>query len=461
MWGTVIAASALPVLDDAELKLIDEEFASAGVRLVLGSVVDMAGVARAKSVPAARSAAFHRSGMGASPTWNVFCIDNGIAFTSRLGVAGDLRLRADLTARRLLGDGLAWAPAEFHRQDGALDPGCARGLLRGIQDSMPGRGLAALVGCELEFVLTHPDGTALPASSWQAYGLGSALDAEAFLTDLAGAFEAADLPLEQVHAEYGAGQYELSLAPAEPVAAADRVVAARLLVGRVARRHGRAVSLSPLPFAGGAGNGAHQHLSLTHHGAPLLSGGTGPHGLTGDGAAAVAGIVAGLPDLLAVLAGSVLSGPRLQPGHWAGAYACWGLENREAAVRLCAATPGNPHGASVELKCADPSANPYLVTAVLLGLALDGISRKAVLPPEVPGDPTDLSPAALAQAGAVPLTAGQPETLDRLARSPLAERLLGPDILDALLAVRRYEQDHYGQQDTAGLADRFRFAWSA
>jgi glutamine synthetase len=84
MWGTVTAASALPVLDDAELKLIDEEFAAGGVRLVLGSVVDMAGVARAKSVPAARSAAFHRSGMGASPTWNVLCIDNGIAFTPPL-----------------------------------------------------------------------------------------------------------------------------------------------------------------------------------------------------------------------------------------------------------------------------------------------------------------------------------------------------------------------------------------
>ena len=194
---------------------------------------------------------------------------------------------------------------------------------------------------------------------------------------------------------------------------------------------------------------------------PLFSGGPGPHGLTSHGAAAVAGIVAGLPDLLAVLADSVLSGHRLQPGHWAGAYACWGLENREAAVRLCAATLGNPHGASLGLKCADPSANPYLVTAVLLGLALDGISRGAALPPEIPGDPADLYPAEAARAGASRLAAGQPESLDRLASSALAERLLGQDIVDALLAVRRYEHDHYGHQDAAGLADRFRFAWSA
>jgi glutamine synthetase len=461
MWGAVIAASALPVLEDAELKLIQDEFAAAGIRLLLGSVMDMAGVARAKSVPAQRSVAFHRYGMGASPTWNVFCIDNGIAFTSRLGVTGDLRLRADLAARRLLGDGVAWAPAELHRQDGEPDPGCARGLLRGMRDTMAAQGLTALVGCEVEFVLTRADGAPLPARPWHAYGLSSALDAEAFLADLVTAFEAAGLPLEQVHAEYGDGQYELSLAPADPVTAADYVVAARLLAGRVARRHGLAVSLSPLPFAGGAGNGAHQHLSLARNGVPLLSGGDGPHGLTSDGAAALAGVVAGLPDLLAVLAGSVLSGYRLVPGHWSGAFACWGLENREAAVRLCAATQGNPHGASLELKCADPSANPYLVTAVLLGLALDGITRGAVPPPEVRGNPADQSPAEAARTGTVPLAAGRQESLDQLAGSALAQRLLGADILDALLAVRRYEQDHYGQQDVADLADRFRFAWSA
>jgi glutamine synthetase len=87
---------------------IDERLA--GARLLAGTMVDPAGVIRAKHVPVARARAFHTGGMGASPTWNVFCIDNAIAFTPRFGVVGDLRLCADLAAARHLGDGLAWAP---------------------------------------------------------------------------------------------------------------------------------------------------------------------------------------------------------------------------------------------------------------------------------------------------------------------------------------------------------------
>ena len=120
---------------------------------------------------------------------------------------------------------------------------------------------------------------------------------------------------------------------------------------------------------------------------PVFSGGSGPHGMTPRGAAAVAGIVAGLPDLQGVLAGSVLSPLRLEPGNWAGAFACWGLENREAAVRFVEATAGNPHGANVELKAIDGSANAYLAGAALLGLALDGIDRDLPLPPRCRSTP--------------------------------------------------------------------------
>jgi glutamine synthetase len=221
------------------------------------------------------------------------------------------------------------------------------------------------------------------------------------------------------------------------------------------------VSFSPLPFAGGSGNGAHQHLSLTLNGAPLLSGGRGPHGLTDDGGAAIGGIVAGLPELTAVFAGSVLSPHRLQPGHWSGAFACWGLENREAAVRLCTATPGNPHGASVELKCIDPSANPYLAAATFLGLALEGLAGGTPLPPEVTVAPAELTREEATRTGAVRLPADQAAALDGLKGSDLARRLLGDEILEALTAVRHYELDTYGGQEVEAVAEKLRYAWSA
>ena len=451
----------MPVLAADELSAAVANLAGAGARLLVGSVVDMAGVARAKVVPLARAAAFHRAGMGASPTWNVFCIDNVVAMTPRLGVVGDQRLRADLTAARFVGDHLAWAPAEFFEQDGRPVPGCARGRLRRVQAQAEAQGLQVLVGNEIEFVVTAPDGSPLAVDRWQAYGLGSFLSFEPFVDELHDALNSVGLAVEQLHAEYADHQFELSLPPARPLPAADGVVLARLVIGRVARRHGLGVSFSPLPFTGGAGNGAHLHLSLARDGVPLLGGGDGPHRLTAEGAAAVAGIVAGLPETLAVFAGSVLSSLRLLPGRWSGAYACWGLENREAAVRFCAATQGNPHGGNVELKCVDPTSNPYLAAATMLGLALHGMATGAVLPPEVSRDPSQLTSDEAAQARVVRLADNQGDTLAALRGSTLAIELLGDDIVEALLSVRQHEHRTYAEVDPASLAARFRFAWSS
>jgi glutamine synthetase len=171
--------------------------------------------------------------------------------------------------------------------------------------------------------------------------------------------------------------------------------------------------------------------------------------------------VPGQPELTAVFAGSVLSPHRLQPGHWSGAFACWGLENREAAVRLCAATSGTPHGASVELKCIDPSANPYLAAATFLGLALDGLAGGAPLPPEVTVAPAELTAEEAARTGTVRLPADQAAALDALGASDLARRLLGEEILEALTAVRRHELVTYGGQDVEAVAEKLRYAWSA
>lgn len=444
----------MEVMGDAELHTAVARLDDRGVRVLAGSVVDLAGVPRAKAVPLARAEVFHRVGMGASPSWHVFCADNAIAFTERLGVVGDLRLRADLAAARVIGDGYAWAPAEFHRQDGTPDPHCARGRLRAVQAAAQAAGLDVRVGHELEFTLTDADGRPLPERHWQGYGLVSLLERGPFAADLVDALAGAGLVVEQLHAEYGNGQFEVSLAPGTPVAAADGVVLARLVVGRVVRAHGMLASFSPMPFAGGAGNGAHLHLSFTRAGRPLLSGGGGPRGLTAEGAAAVAGIVTGLPQMLAVLAGSVLSPVRLTPGAWSGAFACWGLENREAAVRLVAATPGTPYGANVEVKCGDPSANVHLASAALIGLALDGIESGARLPAEVCVDP-------VGDPAAERLPATQGAVLDAFEASEPAARVLGEEIVAALLAVRRHEQRAYGGAEVAALADRFRFAWSS
>lgn len=434
---------------------------SDGVASLIGTVVTPAGLIHAKTVPTRRVGAFADPGLGASPVWHVFAIDQaGIVVGDGIGVVGDQRIRIDLDELRTLGDGLAWAPGSFFDQDGSPDPFCSRGTLTRVEKRLAAAGLDALVGHEMEFVLVGPDGARLPSQLWAQYGLAGVLEFEGFVKDVTEAAITAGVAVEQLHPEYGANQFEISLAPTSPVAAADQLTVLRIIVGRVARRHGVRVSLSPVPFAGSVGSGAHQHFSLRHDGVPLFAGGTGARGMRPAGEAAVAGVLAGLPQAQAVLCGSILSGLRMQPGSWSGAQVCWGTENREAAVRFLQGGYGNPYGANVEVKVVDPSANPYFATAAILGLALDGIERELPLGQETTVDPSSLTERERTDAGIAVLTDDQLTMVDALAGSSLLRGILGDSAVNAIAAVRRYEHDNYGDLPPDELAEKFRLAWS-
>lgn len=106
MTATPLAAAAIAQLE------------AEGVDTVIGTVVNPAGLTQAKTVPIRRTNTFANPGLGASPVWHTFCIDQcSIAFTADISVVGDQRLRIDLSALRIIGDGLAWAPAGFFEQD--------------------------------------------------------------------------------------------------------------------------------------------------------------------------------------------------------------------------------------------------------------------------------------------------------------------------------------------------------
>ena len=449
MTATPLAAAAIAQLE------------AEGVDTVIGTTVNPAGLSQAKTVPIRRTNMFADPGLGASPSWHAFAIDqSGIAFTDDVGVVGDQRLRIDLSSLRIVGDGLAWAPAAFFEQDGAPVPVCSRGTLGRIEAALNEAGIEAAIGHEIEFVLVDPDGGRLPAALWAQYGLDGVLEHEAFVRDVHAAATAAGVGVEQFHPEYGANQFEISLSPLAPVAAADQLALARLIIGRAARRHGLRVSLSPVPFAGSVGSGAHQHFSLSTPEGPLFTDGTGVAGMTPAGESAVAGVVNGLLEAQGILCGSIVSGLRMRPGNWAGAYACWGTENREAAVRFVKGGPGNPRGGNVEVKVIDPSANPYLASATILGLALDGIKRQALLPSETTIDPANLSDSDRDGAGIVRLPEAQFEAITALDNSTLLRSILGDPVVDMVVAVRRMEHERYGDLGPEQLADKFRMAWS-
>jgi glutamine synthetase len=256
------------------------------------------------------------------------------------------------------------------------------------------------------------------------------------------------------------GQLEVSVAPADPVGAADTTVLVRQTIRAMAATHGMRASFSPVVIAGHVGNGGHVHFSLWRDGVNLFAGGRGPHGMTETGEAFVAGVLAELPALVAVGCPSVPSYLRLIPSHWAGAFACWGRENREAAIRFVTGMVGSRDtAANTEVKCFDQSANPYLVTGALIAAGLAGVERDLRLPEEVTVDPGDFSDEELARRGIQRLPQSLEEALSHFEKSDVQRDAMGPMLFGPFAAVRRAEAEAFAGQEPEDIvaAHRWRY----
>jgi len=434
-----------------------KQLAKHDVVAVAITFVDLSGITRVKGVPVA---AFERAaawGVGATPVFDAFGADDSIAACPAANPCGDLRLLPDLDrVVPLAGQpGWAWAPADRLTQDGHPHPRCGRLLAARLVERLAEAGPAARMGFEVEFMLHDgstpdaADGGLVPACAGPAYGMTRLIEVSDFGTDLLRALSAEEVAVAQFHPEYAPGQFELSTAPEAPVAAADTAVLVRSTVRAVAARHGLGCSFAPSVLAGGVGNGGHVHLSLTRDGRNLFTGGTGVAGLTPEAEAFAAGVLARLPALLAVGAPSVASYQRLQPSQWAGAFACWGLENREAALRLVTGSEGEqPLAANVEVKCFDQAANPYLAVSALIAAGLAGLAERAVLPDPVHLDPASLSHGDRAALGLTRLPRQLGEAVDAFAAEPALVDAFGADLVETLIAVRRAEISRFADATT-------------
>jgi glutamine synthetase len=281
-----------------------------------------------------------------------------------------------------------------------------------------------------------------------------------YVRDVVAALGEQGLPVEQVHPEYAAGQFEVTVAAADPVGAADATVLVRQTIRAVSLRHELRVSFAPKVLADGVGNGGHVHLSLWRDGVNTMAGGAGRHGLTPEGEAFAAGILNRLPALLAIGAPSVASYLRLIPYHWAGAFACWGRENREAALRFVTGTAGNrAEEANLEVKCFDAAANPYLAMAALLCAGRAGLAERATLPEPVEVDPGSLDPKDREARGITALPTTLADTTAALVADPVLTEGLGEELIDTLAAVRRGEIAAFEDADPAEIAASTRWRY--
>ena len=435
------------------------ELRARGVVGVAASYVDNSGIARVKTVPVRRLENAARDGIGMSPVFDVMMFDDSItASPSSTGPVGDLRLFPDLERLVVLAGqpGWAWAPLDRRAQDGRPHPGCQRTFARRMLERTVDRGLEASMGFEAEWVLDRGTGDEfVPATSGPGYGMDRLIEVSDYCRDVLAALEDESVDVQQLHPEYTAAQFELAVGPADPVTAADRILLVRHTIRALTHRAGMRCSFAPALVVGGVGNGCHLHTSLWREGRNLMTEGQGPYGMSDEAEAFIAGVLEGLPALLAVGAPSVASYLRLIPQRWSAPFRCWGRENREAGIRLAAAA----EAANFEVKCLDASSNPYLLVGAVLALGLAGIDRGLRLPREVSVDPAALPEAELAAAGVELLPRSLEEAVEHFREcKPLAEAM-GPALFGAIIAVRETEVAHFADasEEEIVAATRFRY----
>jgi glutamine synthetase len=368
-----------------------------------------------------------------------------------MGPVGEVRLVPDLDSFHVL----PFAPrtgaviVDLVGLDGEAAPQCPRSFLKRMAGALAERGARLEVSFENEFSLAVPaDGGFAPVDSSLCFSTIGMTVSQAYVDALVDALERQGIEFEQYYAELGHGQQEISTVHAPALQAADEQVLVRETIRGVAAQHDLIASLAPKPWPEGAGNGCHIHFSLWADGSNRFHDASRDDRLSDEALSFVAGVLEHLPGLCGLTAPSFNSYRRIVPQYWAGAFTCWGHDNREAPLRVPSVFRGIEEASTnVELKAADASCNPYLAVGGLIAAGLDGLERELEPPAPVEVDPVTIAEQERERLGVLPLPATQEEALDALEADPLLLDALGPVLATSYVAVRRSEWAAYSAGD--------------
>jgi glutamine synthetase len=376
------------------------------------------------------------------------------------GSTGDLRLLPDRgTHVRIEGDAgqsaLEFVLCDIVETDGTPWECCPRRFLRAALEELEHElGARVVASFEHEFQLLDDTPPAAP------FSLEALRRAEPFAADAMAALDEAGAQPERFFPEFAAHQFEIPVAAAEGIAAADRAVVLREVVREVARRHGRRATFAPLTDPAGPGNGVHVHVSLRDaNGAPLFYDADRPACLSEMGGRFAAGILRHAGALSAVTAPSPVSSARLTPHRWSAGAVCVGERNREALLRippvvaLAATEPGEQ--LRLEYRGADAAANPYLALGAIVRAGLEGVREGLPQPPILDRDPAQLDAAEAERYGVGALPASLQDALGALAEDAAARAWVGPTMYDAYTGLKRAELDAVAGMDVSEVCNRY------
>lgn len=418
-----------------------------GVKFVSLQFTDVLGATKSATLPVER--------LGEALEQGVWFDGSSIEGFARIQES-DMFLRPDASTYRLL----PWHSPEHrrvrllcdvYRPDGTPFEGDPRYVLRRMIARLAERGWQFNTGPELEFFIFKPDGAPRPVPHDVVgyFDFSPRDQAQRVRSEIVLALQTMGMDVEMSHHECAPGQHEIDFRYANALTSADNAITFKYVVKAIAHTHGVYATFMPKPIFGIAGSGMHTHQSITDaEGRNLFYAADDRYNLSRLAYHFIAGQLAHARALAAVVAPTVNSYKRLVPGYEAPVYVCWAQVNRSALIRIPRFNPAQPGAARIELRCPDPSCNPYLAFAAMLAAGLDGIEKQLEPPSPVEEDVYEFGPQEL-EARDIPTLPGTlDEALNELVNDPVICEALGQHVLNAFLRAKRAEWDEYRVQVT-------------
>jgi len=263
------------------------------------------------------------------------------------------------------------------------------------------------------------------------------------------------ISVEYQHHEVGPSQHEIDMRYADGLTMCDHVMTYKAAVKEVAMAHGHYATFMPKPLFGENGSGMHTHMSLFKGDQNAFFDGDDEFFLSDTAKQFIAGLLVHAREISALFAPLVNSYKRLVPGYEAPVYMAWSRRNRSALVRVPTYEPGEEKATRAELRCPDPSCNPYLAFAAMLHAGLEGIERGYELPAPMERNLYDMSEAEREEniIGNLPQSLG--EAIEEMENSPLVRRALGDHVFENYITLKKDEWDDYRVQVTPWEFDRY------
>jgi glutamine synthetase len=271
------------------------------------------------------------------------------------------------------------------------------------------------------------------------------------------ALEKLGIPVEYSHHEVAPSQHEIDLRYTDALSMADNVMTYRLTVKEIAYANGVYATFMPKPIQGENGSGMHVHQSLFNKDGNAFFDADDPQGynLSTVGKQYIAGLLKYAPEFCAVTNQFVNSYKRLVPGYEAPVYITWARRNRSAMVRVPMYKPGKENATRIELRSPDPSANPYLAFAVMLGAGLKGIEEGLELPAEATNNIFHMTEEELESAGIKMLPENLGEAIKLFEESETMKEILGDHVHRFFVENKKAEWDEYKAYVTSWEQDKY------